>query len=80
MCLAVPYRLTQISGPGRALAEGPDGVRDISTLLLDAPAAGAYVLVAYGSAIREITSDEAAELLEILHAMQEPAPSPPSPQ
>lgn len=76
MCLAVPYRLTQISGPGRALAEGPDGVRDISTLLLDAPAAGAYVLVAYGSAIREITSDEAAELLEILRAIQEPAPSP----
>ncbi|OFX30073.1 MAG: hypothetical protein A2Z07_03085 [Armatimonadetes bacterium RBG_16_67_12] len=76
MCLAVPYRLTQISGPGRALAEGPDGVRDVSTLLLEAPAAGAYVLVAYGSAIREITSDEAAELLEILRAIQEPAPSP----
>lgn len=76
MCLAVPYRLTHISGPGRALAEGPDGVRDVSTLLLDAPAAGAYVLVAYGSAIREITPDEAAELLEILRAIQEPAPSP----
>ena len=76
MCLAVPYRLTQISGPGRALAEGPDGVRDVSTLLLEAPAADAYVLVAYGSAIREITSDEAAELLEILRAIQEPAPSP----
>jgi hydrogenase assembly chaperone HypC/HupF len=76
MCLAVPYRLTKISGPGRALAEGPDGVRDISTLLLDAPAAGVYVLVAYGSAIREITPDEAGELLEILRAIQEPAPSP----
>lgn len=76
MCLAVPYRLTEIAGPGRALAEGPDGVRDISTLLLDAPVAGAYVLVAYGSAIREITPDEAAELLEILRAIQEPVPSP----
>jgi len=51
-------------------------VRDVSTLLLEAPAAGAYVLVAYGSAIREITSDEAAELLEILRAIQEPAPLP----
>lgn len=75
MCLAVPYRLTQISGLGRALAEGPDGVREISTLLLEAPAAGAYVLVAYGSAIREIAADEAAELIEILRAIQEPAPS-----
>jgi hydrogenase assembly chaperone HypC/HupF len=74
MCLALPYRLTQISGPGRALAEGPDGVRDISTLLLDEPAAGAYVLVAYGSAIREITEGEASDLLEVLQALQEPTP------
>jgi hydrogenase expression/formation protein HypC len=74
MCLALPYRLTEITEPGRALAEGPDGVRDISTLLLEAPAAGTYVLVAYGSALREITQDEATELLEILQAIQEPAP------
>jgi hydrogenase assembly chaperone HypC/HupF len=74
MCLAVPYRLTQIAGPGRALAEGPDGVRDISTELLDAPAVGAYVIVAYGAAIREIPAEEAAELLEILQAIQDPAP------
>jgi hydrogenase assembly chaperone HypC/HupF len=76
MCLALPYRLTQIRGPGRALAEGPDGVRDVSTILLDHPAAGAYVLVAYGSAIREITPDEARELLELLEALQEPASEP----
>lgn len=74
MCLALPYRLTKIAGPGRAWAEGPDGVRDISTALLESPQPGAYVLVAYGSAIREIDADEAAELLEILQALQEPAP------
>lgn len=74
MCLAMPYRLTQICGPGQALAEGPDGVREISTLLIDAPAVGAYVLVAYGSAIREITPEEAVELTEILRAIQEAPP------
>jgi hydrogenase assembly chaperone HypC/HupF len=76
MCLALPYRLTEISGPGRALAEGPDGIRDISVALLESARPGAHVLVAYGSAIREITPAEAAELLELLQALQEPAPQP----
>lgn len=76
MCLAIPHRLIEISGPDRALAEGPDGVRDISTLFLESPRPGAYVLVAYGSAIREIEPDEAAELLELLKALQDAA-SPP---
>lgn len=71
MCLALPYRLTTIVSPGRALAEGPDGVRDISTALLDAPRPGAYVLVAYGSAIREVAADEAAEILEVWKALQD---------
>ncbi|MDR7418629.1 MAG: HypC/HybG/HupF family hydrogenase formation chaperone [Armatimonadota bacterium] len=73
----MPYRLTEISGPGRARAEGPDGVRDISTELIDAPTVGSYVIVAYGAALREVPPDEAAELLEILRAIQDP--SPPSP-
>jgi hydrogenase expression/formation protein HypC len=77
MCLAVPYRVTEILDLGRARAEGPDGVHDISTELIDPPAVGAYVLVAYGAAIREVPPDEAAELLEILQAIRDPAP--PSP-
>jgi hydrogenase assembly chaperone HypC/HupF len=74
MCLALPYRLTKLVGPGRALAEGPDGVRDISTVLLDSPRPGAYVLVAYGSAIREIAPDEATEILEVWQALQDAGP------
>ncbi|MDR7544851.1 MAG: HypC/HybG/HupF family hydrogenase formation chaperone [Armatimonadota bacterium] len=70
MCLAVPYRLVEIRGPGRALAEGPDGVREISTELLDAPAPGTYVLVAYGAAVREIDPADAAQLRGLLAAMQ----------
>jgi len=69
MCLAVPYRLIEPRGPGRALAEGPDGVREISTELLDAPVPGTFVLVAYGAAVREIDAAEAAELRGLLEAM-----------
>jgi len=54
----------------RARAEGPEGPRDISTELLDGLQPGAYVLVAYGSAIREIEADEAAEILEVFTALQ----------
>jgi hydrogenase assembly chaperone HypC/HupF len=70
MCLALPYRITTFLGPGRARAEGPEGPRDISTELLDGLQPGAYVLVAYGSAIREIEADEAAEILEVFETLQ----------
>jgi hydrogenase assembly chaperone HypC/HupF len=70
MCLAIPYRLIETCGPGRALAEGPDGVREISTELLDEPIPGTYVLVAYGAAVRQIDATDAAELRGLLAAMQ----------
>jgi hydrogenase assembly chaperone HypC/HupF len=69
MCLALPYRLTTLTAPGRALAEGPDGVREISTLALDAPRPGLHVLVAYGVAVREIGAEEADALLALLRAL-----------
>jgi hydrogenase assembly chaperone HypC/HupF len=76
MCLALPYRITSLPGPGRALAEGPDGTRDIAIDLLEGLRPGDYVLVAYGSAIRQVESDEAAEILEVFQALQEPDPPP----
>ncbi len=76
MCLALPYRITALLGAGRALAEGPEGVREISTELLADLRAGAYVLVAYGSAIREVPPDEAAEILQVFEALQESDPHP----
>jgi hydrogenase maturation factor len=66
MCLARPYRLTALTGPGRALAEGPDGVREISALVLDAPRPGAHVLVACGAEVREIDARQALEPLDLL--------------
>ncbi|MDR7453762.1 MAG: hypothetical protein QN137_04705, partial [Armatimonadota bacterium] len=61
-------------GPGRALAEGPDGVREVSTLALDAPRPGLHVLVAYGAAVREIEAAEADALRALLRAFSEAGP------
>jgi len=76
MCLALPYRIMTLLGPGRARAQGPHGVREISTGLLEAPEVGAYVLVAYGSAIRQVDAGEAAEILAVWEALQASDPSP----
>lgn len=70
MCLALPYRITALLGPGRARVEGPEGARDISIELLGDLQPGAYVLVAYGSAIREVDADEAAEIIEVFETLQ----------
>lgn len=69
MCLALPHRITRILDSGKALAEGPDGERTISTQLLGDIAPGAYVIVVYGAAIREVAPDEAAEILELLNEL-----------
>lgn len=66
MCLALPHRITRILDSGKALAEGPDGERTISTQLVGDLALGAYVIVAYGAAIREVAPDEAAEILGLV--------------
>jgi hydrogenase assembly chaperone HypC/HupF len=69
MCLALPYRITAVFEDGRARAEGPDGSRTIGTGLVDGLQPGSYVLVAYGSAIRVLEPDEAAELLDLVAAV-----------
>jgi hydrogenase expression/formation protein HypC len=66
MCLALPLRITRVLGPGKALVEGPDGERTITTHLVGELAPGAYVIVVYGAAIREVAPDEAAEILGLL--------------
>ncbi len=77
MCLALPHRITRILDSGRALAEGPDGERTITTHLVGELAPGAYVIVVYGAAIREVAPDEAAEILELVAELagQNPPPT-----
>lgn len=66
MCLALPHRITRVLDSGKALAEGPDGERVVATHLVGEVSPGAYVIVAYGTAIREVAADEAAEILALV--------------
>lgn len=72
MCLALPHRIVRLLAPGQALAEGPDGERVVSTQLVGEVAPGAYVVVAYGAAIREVEPAEAEEILELWGALTDP--------
>jgi hydrogenase assembly chaperone HypC/HupF len=77
MCLSLPYRITTLLGSGRALAEGPDGVRTLDISSVEGLRPGAYVLVAYGAALRTLGADEAAEILAVWKSLQsdrEPEP------
>lgn len=71
MCLALPYRITEILDSDRAVAEGLEGVRTISTTLVEGLKPGDHVLVAYGAAIREIDAEEATQIAEIWQEMQQ---------
>lgn len=71
MCLALPYRITEMLDSDQALAEGLEGVRKISTALLEGLKPGDHVLVAYGAAVREIDAEEAAKIAEIWQEMQQ---------
>lgn len=65
MCIALPYRIVRLLDSGRALAEGPEGVRVVDVSSCKPPEPGTYVLVAYGAAIQTLEPDQAAEILEI---------------
>ncbi len=71
MCLALPYRITEMLASNQALAEGPEGVRTISTALIEGLGPGDYVIVAYGAAIREVDAEEAAKIVEIWEELQQ---------
>jgi hydrogenase assembly chaperone HypC/HupF len=70
MCLALPYRITTLLGSARALAEGPDGVRTLDISPVEGLRPGAYVLAAYGAALRTLGADEAAEILAVWKSLQ----------
>lgn len=69
MCLALPYRIVTVLDEARAVAEGPEGPREIITHLVAPVQPGAYVLVVYGAAIREVDPDEAAEIRTAFDAL-----------
>lgn len=69
MCIGVPMRIVDVDATS-ALAER-DGVRmRLDTMLIDAPAAGDFVLAFQGRAVRVLPVDEAARIDAALAAMQ----------
>ena len=69
MCLAVPLRITQIKDNGQALGEYQGAEVEFSTLLLDDPRIGSYVLVHAGTALEVLDEQEALETIALLEEM-----------
>ena len=70
MCLAIPMRITQISG--RAAVVELDGItRNIRVDLLDSAGLGDYVLVHAGVAIAVVDEAEALETLSLLRGLSD---------
>ena len=68
MCLAIPMRITQISGPA-AVVEIDGITRNIRVDLLDSAGLGDYVLVHAGVAIALVDEAEALETLSLLRGL-----------
>lgn len=63
MCLAVPMKITQLSG-NEAVAEAMGMSRKIRVDYIDRPAVGEYVIVHAGFAIERLPEKQALEDLE----------------
>lgn len=71
MCLAIPMRITAISGH-QARCEMKGVERDVSLFLLQEESVqeGDYVLIHVGYAIQKISAEEARSTWELLDQMQ----------
>jgi hydrogenase expression/formation protein HypC len=74
MCLAIPAKITEMSGDGMGLAEIGGVNKEVNLSLIEDPAIGDYVVIHVGFALSKLDPDEAAETLrmfEELSRMQE---------
>lgn len=68
MCLAIPVKITEISGSMGAVEFG--GIRkDIGLQLLPDAKVGDYVLLHAGFAIQKLNVEEAAETIKLLETL-----------
>ena len=65
MCIALPRRVLRKVGDDRALVEQGDSVREVNIRLVPDVGQGDYVLVNLGVAVRQVTPEEAEDLLEL---------------
>ncbi len=68
MCIGTPMRIVSL-GEGSALAEGRGQRERLNTLMVGPLAPGCWVLAFQGSALREISADEAAQTNAALDAL-----------
>ena len=71
MCLAVPVKIEEITGPNTAVGVMSGVRRTIDISLLDDPKPGEYVLLHAGFAIEKIDEDEARLTLKLFRDMAE---------
>lgn len=69
MCLAVPLKIIQIKDNGQAVGEYQGAEVEFSTLLLDDPRVGSYVLVHAGTALELLDEQEALATIALLEEM-----------
>ena len=65
MCSALPARVVEILGSGRASVEQSGVVRQVSVQLLPDLQEGEYVLLNLGVAVQRLSADEAQEVLDL---------------
>lgn len=65
MCVALPARIVQTLGNGRALIEQGEVQREVNILPIGDANVGDYVLLNLGVAVRKMSADEAQEVLDL---------------
>jgi hydrogenase expression/formation protein HypC len=66
MCLALPARVVEMTGPDTARIELGGVRKEVSIALVDDVAVGDYVIVHVGYALTKLDADEAQRTLELL--------------
>ena len=68
MCLAIPARVVELTGPDTARIDLSGVQKEISTALVDDVAVGDYVIVHVGFALTKLDPDEAQRTLDTFAA------------
>ena len=73
MCIAVPYKIIEVSENGRAQIESGDSRQEIVVDMVPDVKVGDYVLLYCGTAVAKIEEAEALEVLSLFREMAEVA-------
>ena len=71
MCIAIPYRITEVNENGRACIEIGARKQEIDLTLVPDVAVGDYVLVYMGLATAKIEEKEALEIIRLFQEIVE---------